>query len=293
MALPNCIIIGVQKGGTTSLFNWLSQHPQIYGEPGMKDFPFFCYEDYYNKGTDWFSTAFKNHKHEKYILHGYVNYLYFDKLSAKRISEHLKDVKLIISLRNPINRAYSAFWQARKQGYENLKSFKTALMAESDRIQGNFEERSSLTYIDHGFYSKQIANFLSVFDKDKIHICLFEELMSDKEKQIKTLFKFLEIDDQFKPDFIKINEAGIPRSEFIQRTISNLRMPDFVKNHIPIKARVLVKQNLKKLNIKQKEYPPLNDEIRKHLSAIYHDEIINLEKLIGIDLNIWKSEFIN
>jgi hypothetical protein len=132
MNLPNFILIGVQKAGTTSLYDWIAQHPDVYGPKGMKDFPFFCNDEYYKNGLKWFSKFFRDHHGEKIIFHGYVNYIY-NNMSAQRIYDYKKDIKLLLILRNPIERAYSAFWYMRKIGIETLKTFEEAIDIEDKR----------------------------------------------------------------------------------------------------------------------------------------------------------------
>jgi hypothetical protein len=82
---PNLILLGAQKSGTTAVYDWLSQHPDIFGNAAMKDFPFFCRSDYYGRGLDWFSRHFKGHAGQRYILHGYVHYLFLGDEVAKRL----------------------------------------------------------------------------------------------------------------------------------------------------------------------------------------------------------------
>ncbi len=80
MALPNTIIIGAQKAGTSSLYDWISQHPEVYGDPSVKDYPFFSLEDNFSQGLETFSKMFNPKEEKKVILHGSVSYIYFSEL---------------------------------------------------------------------------------------------------------------------------------------------------------------------------------------------------------------------
>jgi hypothetical protein len=288
MKLPNVLIIGVQKAGTTSLFNYISQHPEVYGPEAMKDFPFFSKDDYYGRGHEWFSKFFKRHNGKRVILHGHVNYIYHYELSAPRIYQFDKNIKMILILRNPAERAYSAYWQARKIGVENKKSFEEAIAAEQDRKKGNYRERSSLTYIDHGYYCKQIKYFLKFFDSRQILINLFDNLIEDKKAVMKQAFKFIEVDDSFSPSFGIQNPSGIPRIEMLQRFLERkVPVPERLKDFIPLDRRIMLKESLRKLNTRRAKYPPISETTRKELIKLYEKEIIELQELIDKDLSRW------
>ncbi|MCC6544793.1 MAG: sulfotransferase domain-containing protein [Nitrospirae bacterium] len=291
MTLPNVIIIGVQKGGTTSLFDYMSQHPQVYAPPAMKEFPFFCREDYFCRGLKWFSGFFEDWKNEKVILHGYVNYIYHYEPSAKRIFEYNKDSKLILILRNPAERAYSAYWQARKMGIESIESFEEAIEAEKARLHGDFIERSGLTYIDHGFYSKQLSHFYKYFDEKDILFILFDELVKDPKAALRQVFAFIGVDPVIDDISLAVqNPAGLPRNKAVQSLLATtLPLPAFLKDMMPLDKRIMIKSFLKRLNIKDTSYPPLGEVVSRHLLNVYREDILALQDMIQKDLSRWLS----
>jgi len=272
MALPNTIILGAQKAGTTSLFNWISQHPDVYGEPGMKDFPFFVTDEYFNKGLDWFSDRFKKHKNEKIILHGFVNYIYFHKEFIEKIKTYNKNTKYIIVLRNPIKRAYSAYWFNRKIGVENTSTFEEAIKKEQNNCFESIKEKGYFTYLNHGFYYQQIKFLTKHIDSKKILIILFKDLIENNSSTITKIYKYLGISTNFKPNFNKINEAGI------------------IKNILPLEKRIELKHWLREFNIKKTTYPSMNKDTKKKLESLYANDINKLEELLKIDLSIWKAK---
>jgi len=290
MPLPNAIIIGAQKAGTTSLFDWISQHPDVFGEMSMKDFPFFVNDNFYSKGLNWFSKAFKNWNNEKIILHGYVNYIYFSKIASHRIYNDLgKNTKLIVVLRNPVDRAYSAFWQQKKVGKEDLKTFEEAIEAEVDRIKsGNWEILADLTYINHGFYSQQLKPFKNIFDKN-LKIVVFEEMIENPHKIIKDIFDFLNVDTNFTPSFKKLNETGVHRITIIQKLLRKRLLPQFIVEKIPINTRIKMKQFLRELNIKKTKIPPMDLKTKKFLYEVYKNEFEILKNEYEIDIRKWKN----
>jgi hypothetical protein len=289
MNLPNFILIGVQKAGTTSLYDWIAQHPDVYGPKGMKDFPFFCNDEYYKNGLKWFSKFFRDHHGEKIIFHGYVNHIY-NNMSAQRIYDYKKDIKLLLILRNPIERAYSAFWYMRKIGIETLKTFEEAIDIEDKRKSGNYRERNNLTYIDHGFYYKQLMNFYKFFSKSQIFIAFFEDIKENRENLIKKIYNFLEVDENFVPLFNVENPSGVPRIGLIQRILSKKIAPPYIKDLIPLDKRILIKDFLMNLNVKKVNYSPIKLETKRNLINTYRDEILRLEDLLGIDLSGWLEE---
>lgn len=280
MALINTILIGAQKAGTTTLYDWIAQHPDVYGPEGMKDFPFFCDETYYQKGIKWFENNFSHIKKQKIILHGNVNYLYFSEISARRINQYNPNVKLIALLRNPVDRAYSAFWQQKKAGYEDLDNFVNAIAQESKRSEGAFRDRANLTYIDHGFYAQQLKNYYKIFPKDNIKVMIFEEIIHSNNETASGLYNFLEINPNFKPNYVIKNESGLPRSRIISNLLRKKIKFDLIKDLLPINYRIIIKNKLRDFNTRKIKYEPLNHEIKAKLLELYRDDIYELEQLL-------------
>ncbi len=289
--LPNVILIGAQKSGSTTLYDWLSQHPNIYGPKGMKEYNYFSDEENLKLGENWFSKSFKGHKKQKIIIHGYVNYIYYAKQAAFNIYNFNKDIKLILILRNPVDRCYSAYWDARKVALEKEKSFERALKLEKARIKSTKKkELNSLTYLDHGMYSSKIKEYLKFFSDKQIKIVLFDDLKKNPKLLLKDIFTFLEVEKKFVPKLNVINSAGVPRSHMLQNFFQKISIPAFVKPLISAKYTSYIKNVfLRKINIKKITYPEMNLQTRKNLISFYEDEITSLEKLLQINLQHWKN----
>ena len=291
MALPNTIILGAQKAGTTSLFDWISQHPDVYGEPGMKDFPFFIKDEYYEKGLNWFNNRFKKHRDEKIVLHGCVNYMYFCNEFIDRINSYPHETKFIVVLRNPIERAYSAYWFNRKIGVEKALTFEEALNNEYTESFKSLKEIGSFTYLDHGYYYRQLSYLLKHIDKTKLLVLLFDDIVHNNLETIKKVYNFLNISDNYVPDFSKKNQSGIPYNSKLQKILSgpllNKKLK-FIKNIIPIEKRIILKHKIQGLNTKPFSYPPIQEKTRDKISIILRSDINKLESLISQDLSSWK-----
>lgn len=152
--LPNTILIGAQKAGTSSLYNWLSQHPDIFAPEEMKDFHFFTLDKFYNQGVSFLAPYYNDVDGEKVIMKGAVNYIYFPE-TAKRLYNYNPSLKFLLLLRNPYTRAISAYNYFYNLGIENL-SFEAALEREQSKKLNTRQELADFSYLKHGFYYEQL-----------------------------------------------------------------------------------------------------------------------------------------
>ena len=293
--LPNFLVVGAAKSGTTSLFNYLNQHPQIF-IPAIKECRFFSQmprnqkglgaEKFQNEGIrDWeeYQRLFQGRKESR--LGDISNdYLYFYQKSIQNIKAYLgSDVKIIISLRNPIDRAYSNYLHAIREGWENL-SFEEAIKAEQTRIAQGWAW--PYHYVKVGLYYRQVKSYLSSF-KD-VKIFLFEDF-KDTKLLLDNVVEFLEVPPfNFSTDKL-YNVSGYPKSKLlhkfllkdflIKRIISFLIFKTFSEDvRKRLRAKILEK-NLKK--------EPMRPETRRYLREVYKDDILKLQELIGRDLTSW------
>jgi hypothetical protein len=317
MTMPNFFIIGAQKAGTTSLYHYLAQHPQIYMSPAKEPF-FFNHEINSNgelirerfggPGRSWNPVKFTNNPvrfsnleeyqalfegvtDEKAIGEASVLYLYTPG-TAERIKKYVPEAKVITLLRNPADRAYSAFLNAVRGGREPLLDFAQALQEEDDRIRDNWHY--VYRYRDRGLYYGQLKRYYDVFDREKIGVWLYEDLSADPSQMVQSVFRFLEVDDAFVPDTSsKHNPGSVPKNEAGRQMIRlmNTALP-VVRKIIPSASKVYREDTLRLHKIVQKralidESPPLDSELRAELIEFYREDILKLEDLIGQDLSLW------
>ena len=298
MEVPNFLIIGAAKAGTTSLYDWLNQHPQIYMTP-TKETNFFAFEGEeisYPKGSisegylDGFKTSFESYMeqfqgvtNEIAIGEASPSYLYHTKAAA-RIKYYCPDVKLIAILRDPVERAYSQFLHHAREGFENCLDFIAALREEDNRILNKWWW--GYFYVDGGFYYTQLQRYFEKFDSSKIKVYLYEDLRSNRYDLIKDIFQFLEVDDNFIPDTsTKYNVTGIPKNKFLHELLSKQNfLKTSVKAIMPQGLRRKLAMNLKNANLVKPEF---SLEIRKQLIEIYREDILKLQNLIQRDLSSW------
>jgi len=289
----NCVFIGVQKAGTSSFYNWVSQHPSVYGPDAAKDFPFFSNDKFYSQGEDFLKQFYRNYAGEKIVMHGNVNYFFF-KYALERIkADCAKDVKFILILRNPVKRAISSYNYGHKLGLED-KSFDEAIKAELNNEYTSFKDISNKGYIEHGYYYKYLQEFLQVFDRKQLHVIIFEEMIKSSAQEVKKAFEFLGVDSCFTPDFKFINETGAPKIRLLNKVLhKDYRFKEIIKKSnvfnwlFPINARVQMRKKIREWNTSVKSNDQKYDEAK--LYDFFKNDIAELEKLIGVDLSIWKT----
>ena len=293
---PNSFLIGVQKSATSSLYNWISQHPEICAPSSLKDIPFFSDDRLFSQGNGLFNEVYGKHfKGEKVVFHGNVNYIFFEK-GLQRIKTYAPNAKFLMVIRNPVQRAISAYNFAVKRGIEK-KDISAALKHEQIILkQGGFQEKSDLTYKEHGLYYKQLSVFENYFDLSQICIVEFEDLKTNPNKELTRIFEFFEVDPTFEPELKYLNETGAPRNNFINGLIykeSKIKT-FFIKNVISklfsFDFKVKTKLYLGKLMTKKIENKinAIPDDILHGLKSYYKSDIDNLEKKLGLDLEHWK-----
>jgi sulfotransferase family protein len=317
MTMPNFFIIGAQKAGTTSLYHYLDQHPQIYMSPAKEPFFFnheinsngeLVREKFGGPGRSWnpvkftdnpvrfsnleeYRALFEGVTDEKAIGEASVLYLYTPG-TAERIKKYVPEAKVIALLRNPADRAYSAFLNAVRGGREPLYDFAQALREEDGRIRDNWHY--VYRYRDRGLYYGQLKRYYDVFDREKIGVWLYEDLSADPSRMVQSVFRFLGVDDAFVPDTSsKHNPGSVPKNEVGRQVIRfmNTALP-IVRKVIPPASKVYREENVRLRKIVQKralidESPPLDAEIRAELIEFYREDILRLEDLIGRDLSLW------
>ena len=208
--LPSFIIIGAQRCGTTSLFNYIIQHPSVK-KPLYKEIHFFDnYYGVYNLGVGWYRGHFPfnifshlktNTQNPRFITGEATPYYMFHPLCPLRIKEALPDVKLIAILRNPVERAYSHYQHSVREGYETM-SFKEALEKETARLKSEREKILSIpdyysfnhnrySYLSRGIYINQLQNWRKYFPKEQILILRSEDLFYDLSTIYNRLLEFI------------------------------------------------------------------------------------------------------
>lgn len=222
-----------------------------------------------------------------------VNYLY-SKDAPRLIRNHIPDVRLIAILRNPVDRAYSRFLHSRRDGLEPISDFAKALAAEDQRIADGYAP--VWHYRNRGYYHKQLQHYFRLFDRERIHVMLYDDFSRAPLAQIEALFRFLEVDPAFIPDMSQhLNVSGKPRIEarsWLLDDLLNTSNPfkACAKRVLPHSALRLVRSLILRCNSKHTVSPspgPLPPDMRRQLQEGFRSDILKLQDLIDRDLSEW------
>jgi hypothetical protein len=193
------VIGGTQKGGTSALDAFLRQHPQICMPADMKEVHFFDREEMFRGSKpdyDKYHAHFRPGKQHAIIGEASPIYMYWNS-APYRIWSYNPDMKWIVILRNPVERAYSAWNMERKRGLEQL-SFADAIAQEAVRCRYALPlQHRVYSYLDRGFYAGQLRRLLNIFGSDKCLVLLNEDLQTDQTATLKRIFRFLQVNDSF------------------------------------------------------------------------------------------------
>lgn len=290
----NLMIIGTQKAGTTSLFNYLKQHPDLYFSR-VKELTYFVDNNCYERGEKYFNSFFSGHKNEKVIATSYVHMLPCD-YCPERVKNYNPDTKFIIMVRDPIERAYSAFYYALRNGWENEnENFDSVYTLEEKRLQGNLTERYDLAYFSNGLYYKHLLNWYSYFPKENFLILLDLDLYKEPENTFRRIFQFLNIDPDYKIDTAKkYNTAGATRFKALQNLMINKDSKFLRKlgNLVPLSIRIFIRSvifsGITKYNATDQKNPPLPKDLKKKYFDYFRKDVEELSKLTARDLvSLW------
>jgi len=264
--LPNYLVIGATRCGTTWLGKNLMLHPEVF-MPTQKEVHFF--NRHYDKGVDWYENIFRDAT-EKTIGEATPGYLYHEHI-PELIKKHLPDVKLIACLRDPVDRAYSHYWYREDE-------------RRAQNISITFEEKIQMTprLIEEGMYARKLSKYLELYPRDNILLLFYDDLKSDPAQYLRDTFRFLEVNTDFKSPLLdkKLNVAAskIGRTRILfhlQRALNKLGVYGLAKS-------------VDKIN--RKQLPPIKMETRKMLIDQYYlEDIKQLEAITGRDLSTWKE----
>jgi hypothetical protein len=296
MTMPNFLVIGAGKSGTTALHRYLKQHPQIFMSTPkeLRFFPFENQKPEFRGPGDDIDTAsmvtnidlYRGHfaAGADYPARGESSplYLYYPQ-TAGCIRHHIPEAKLIAILRHPADRAYSQFLMKKRDGRESL-GFGDALAAEARRISDGWSHHWH--YRQRGLYAVQLKRYFDLFRREQLRIYLYEDYVADPVGFMQDIFRFLNVDDTFVPDMsVRHNESNIPRSRSLQVYFLEPRASkNLLKQFLPTKLSRRIGDRLRRLNLTK---PPFPVELRRQLTEGYREDIIQLQDMLQRDLSHW------
>ena len=206
------VIGGTQKGGTSALDAFLRQHPQICMPADLKEVHFFDREEMFrgNKPDyDKYHAHFRCESRHRVIGEASPIYMYWN-AAPQRIWNYNPKMKWIVILRNPVDRAYSAWNMERNRGADSV-TFEQAITKEAERCREALPlQHRVFSYIDRGFYASQVRRLFDLFGRDNCLVVLNEDLQHDHDKTLQTVFAFLGVDQSVRPDSKRVFQHDYP-----------------------------------------------------------------------------------
>jgi hypothetical protein len=289
--LPNFIVIGAAKAGTTALYWYLEEHPDVfmspvketnffaygvdeggrllYGDPDVHRFPIKTLQEY----EQLFARAGDT------LAVGEASHIYLECPQAPaRIRNLLPGVRLIASIRHPVDRAYSDYLMyLRRRGRRFDPDRQLTATSEWARPDSRWMQVSR--------YYEQLSRYFAVFPRDQIHVMLFDDLKANPAGAVQEVYRRIGVDPAFIPDFETPHAVGgMPASRFLEGLFTTSALSKVVRPWMPKRATNWVKR-LRGRNMRQA--PPLPPELKRELTSHFREDIGRTSDLIGRSLVHW------
>ncbi len=289
--LPNFIVIGAAKAGTTALYWYLAEHPAVFMSP-VKETNFFAYglngtgkllygdpmmHRFPIKSLAEYEQLFAGAGEASAV--GEASPIYLEcPQAAGRIQAVLPRALLICALRHPVERAYSDYQMYLRSRGRRLEP---ALDLAADAVWA----RPDSHWMQIGRYYSQLKRYFDAFPRDQIRIFLFEDLRQDPLGVVQDLYRFLDVDPSFVPDFdTPHNVGGMPSSRLLENLLTSRGIRSVVAPLVPVRAANWVRR-LRTRNMRQA--PPLPGSLRLELTRHFRTDIARTAELIGRSLDHW------
>ncbi|MDJ0662831.1 MAG: sulfotransferase [Crocosphaera sp.] len=291
--LPNFLIFGVQKAGTTSVYNYLKQHPEVYLSPVKetnfleKDWPKLIEQGRRFKAKkivtfEQYKDQFKGVTNEIAIGEISPNYLFHHKTSIELIKRYVPNAKLIAILRNPVDRAISDYLMHVREGQSN-----TPL-----KEQIKYRYHKSFVILK-GCYYQQVKHYFEEFGREQVSIFLYDDLRKDSQKFLQEIYKTIGVNPDFEADTSQKSQvAQLPKNEDINKLLVRKNpirslSATLLKPILSEEKRQKLRSFLISINSKSKKEIDSFDEEKELLLNLYRDDILKLQDLLDRDLSAW------
>lgn len=285
--LPSFFLAGAPKAGTTYIADVLGCHPDIF-MPVTKEPAFFSRDPekgHYERGWRFYQKTFHDAGADQRI--GEASTLYFhDADSAALIREAIPNARIVIVLRNPVDRVYSNYWQYIKSGFD--------LPAMDKLVEQGGDPLEHMIGVSH--YPGHVRRFLDVFGSDRVLILTYEALSRDPAAVMKRILGFVGVQRPLDPACLgqgRANAAGVPRSRWLARLLRHKRIIQTIKAMVPGALVAPARRWLDRLrwsNTRVQAYPPLSAGARRYLWDRLQPVPEEIEYLTGISLEEWKRD---
>ncbi|MFT4680398.1 MAG: hypothetical protein ACI9FU_000731 [Granulosicoccus sp.] len=285
------LIIGTQKAGTTSLYNYIDEHPQIF-VPEVKEIQYFVDDRFYKQGPKYLAPFFKGSEDAKARGMAYVHMLPFADC-PKRVAEFNPEMKVIVMLRDPLKRAYSAYNFAAKNGWEKKGvSFLESFDLEPVRLNGNYTERYELGYFNNGLYHRHLSNWAKWFSKEKMLILKDSELRHERETTLKRVFAFLGVEQEASINLkVEHNKAGGIKNPALQKVLLDKeagwkrKLGAVIPKPVKVALRANVIKPVMEWNQKEEASKPITAEEKAAIAPYFKDDLDALKRDFDINFD--------
>jgi hypothetical protein len=323
--LPNCFVIGAPRSGTTSLYEYLNAHPDVYMSP-VKEPDFFSRPSLdavhrpdpgstRTPEEDARRTAALQADLDRYLalfdgasdmkIRGEASAIYLGHpTAAEHIRRYVPDAKLIAILRDPAERIHSHYVHAKRiyaefgrtgpSGRGGGRSLEEEFTGVVDRAYcDGFSEPATTdpeVWLRTGFYFQHLTRFRCLFPEEQLRVFLFEDLVRDAKGLMADIFHFLEVDEAFiLPTTAAFNASVVPRNRGLFRLLTTRNsVMRFARSASPTLIRAVAMRTRNRVFASGK--PTLDPELRRKLVGIYREDIKQLQGLLGRDLSAWLDE---
>ncbi len=239
---PTFLIIGAAKSGTTALYRWLQQHPEVYMPPNKQPHYFADIPPHFRgPGDQALNRDIVTDKRRYldlfaegagYRARGEASpfYLYYATRSAPNIRAAIPDCRLVVLLRNPVERAYAGYLHLVRDGRER-GSFRQALNREDERRRLGWEPLWGHRAL--GLYGEQLSEILRVFPREQVGVWLHDQMQEQPQALFAEVCRFIGVDSRFVPAYTRHNTGGAPRHPALHVLLVRLRVPHLAKHLLP------------------------------------------------------------
>lgn len=284
----DAMIAGAQKAGTSSLHRYLGQHPAIVTH-SQREMTYFVVDREHGESC---STVYDRYFPRRpgasdVVLAKSAGVMFYSR-ALDRLHAHNPDCRIIVSLRNPVDRAYSAYWFMRRKGREPADSFEEALSrVEGRAIEGWRDGQGA--YLRRGLYAEQLTRLTERFGRDRWKAILLEDLRADAEATCRALFQFLGIDPDFQPDVDRRhNPARTARLEVVSRMmVSDHPIKRALARLVPFRWKRTLRRFVESANEAPFRPPPMSPQTRERLVEYFRPHNERLARMLDRDLSSW------
>ena len=266
--VPNFLYIGTSKAGSTWIYDVLNRHPDIYMAPG-KGLYFFSTN--YERGLDWYRSQFAGAAGEQIlgeVSHGYL----YEEEACERIAAMNPEIKIMVCLREPVDRAFSEYLDGVKNGH----------------VEGSFESQlgEGSWLIERGLYAKHLAPYVAKFGQERVHVGVFDELGANPDEFARKLFGFLEVEpvELVAGQRQRMMPASAPRSRLLSRATKQASHAAKAVGLRKLRGRVKTSRWVRSLLYRTydpKQRPAMHPDTRERLRATFREDVQALDALLG------------